>query len=166
LLSAKLCRCNPNRAKRASSVTSGPSVAIGTRLKSVLPMFKMTISAPTQPFQISLGRVAIVYPFQETMSWPTNEIKARAKLPSMPFPYYLVTLLILLPFILFRKHSGLVRHNLCGARRRVKWHVRKCAGRWAFLHRKSHLRHSLIPKFFVRGAPSALGSGCALNGSA
>jgi hypothetical protein len=37
-----------------------------------------------------------MYPFQETMSKqsPTNEIKARAKLPSMPFPY-LVTLLIL-----------------------------------------------------------------------
>jgi hypothetical protein len=47
-----------------------------------------------------------VHPFQETMSW--NEIKARAKLPSMPFPY-LVMLLILLPFVLFRKHSGLVR---------------------------------------------------------
>jgi hypothetical protein len=47
------------------------------------------------------------------MSSPTNEIKASAKLPSMPFPY-LVTLLILLPFFLFRKHSGLVRHNLCG----------------------------------------------------
>jgi hypothetical protein len=46
------------------------------------------------------------------MSSPTNEIKARAKLLSMPFPY-LVTLLILLPFVLFRKHSGLVRHNLC-----------------------------------------------------
>jgi hypothetical protein len=72
-------------------------------------------------------------------SSPTNEIKARAKLPSMPFPY-LVTLLILLPFVLFRKHSGLVRHNLCGARRRVKWCGRKCAGRWAFLHRKSRLR--------------------------
>jgi hypothetical protein len=28
----------------------------------------------------------------------------------MPFPY-LVTLLILLPFVLFRKHSGLVQHN-------------------------------------------------------
>jgi hypothetical protein len=40
-----------------------------------------------------------MYPFQETMSSPTNEIKASAKLPSMPF---LVTLLILLPFILFR----------------------------------------------------------------
>jgi hypothetical protein len=93
---------------------------------------------------------AIVYPFQETMSSPTNEIKARAKLPSMPFPY-LVTLLILLSFVLFRKHSGLVGHNLCGTRRRVKWHVQKCAGRWAFLHRKSRLRHSLIPKFFVRG---------------
>jgi hypothetical protein len=52
-----------------------------------------------------------VYPFQETISSPTNEIKARAKLPSMPFPY-LVALLILLPFVLFRKHSGLVRHNL------------------------------------------------------
>jgi hypothetical protein len=74
-------------------------------------MFKMTISAPTQPFQISLGHVAMVYPFEETMSSPTNEIKARAKLPSMPFPY-LVTLLILLPFVLFRKHSGLVRNNL------------------------------------------------------
>jgi hypothetical protein len=84
------------------------------------------------------------------MSSPTNEIKARAKLLSMPFPY-LVTLLILLPFFLFRKHSGLVRHNLCGARRRVKWRVRKCAGRWTFLHRKSRLQHSLIPKFFVRG---------------
>jgi hypothetical protein len=35
------------------------------------------------------------------MSSPTNEIKALAKLPSMPFPY-LVTLLILLPFFLFR----------------------------------------------------------------
>jgi hypothetical protein len=57
-----------------------------------------------------------MYPFQETMSSPTNEIKACEKLPSMPFPY-LVTLLILLPFVLFRKHSGLVRHNLCGARR-------------------------------------------------
>jgi hypothetical protein len=68
----------------------------------------------TQPFQVSLGRVEIVYPFQETMSSPTNEIKASAKLPSMPFPY-LVTQLILLPFVLFRKHSGLVRHNLCGA---------------------------------------------------
>jgi hypothetical protein len=45
---------------------------------------------------------------------PTNEIKARAKFPSMPFPY-LVTLLILLMFVLFRKHSGLVRHNLCDA---------------------------------------------------
>jgi hypothetical protein len=54
-----------------------------------------------------------VYPSQETRSSPTNEIKARAKLPSMPFP--LVTLLILLPFVLFRKHSGLVRHNLCDA---------------------------------------------------
>jgi hypothetical protein len=52
------------------------------------------------------------------MSSPANEIKAHAKLPSMPFPY-LVTLLILLPFFLFRMHSGLVRHNLCGARRRV-----------------------------------------------
>jgi hypothetical protein len=72
-------------------------------------MFKTTISAPTQPFQISLGRVAIVYPFQETMSSPTNEINARAKLPTMPFSY-LATLLILL-FVLFRKHSGLVRHN-------------------------------------------------------
>jgi hypothetical protein len=48
------------------------------------------------------------------MSSPTNEIKARAKLPSIPFPY-LVTLLILLPFVLFRKHSGLVRYNLCDA---------------------------------------------------
>jgi hypothetical protein len=71
----------------------------------------------------------------------------------MPFPY-LVTLLILLPFVLFRKHSELVRHNLCGARRRVKWRVRKCAGRWAFLHRISRLRRSLIPTFFVRrGTP-------------
>jgi hypothetical protein len=77
-------------------------------------------------------------------------IKARAKLLSMLFPY-LVMLLILLPFVLFRKHSGLVQHNLCGARRRVKWRVRKCAGRWAFLHRKSRLRRSLIPKFLVRG---------------
>jgi hypothetical protein len=76
----------------------------------------------------------------------SNEIKARAKLPSMPFPY-LVTLLILLPFVLFRKHSGLVRHYLCSAHRQVKCRVRKCAGRWAFLHRKSRLRHSLIPKF-------------------
>jgi hypothetical protein len=40
------------------------------------------------------------------MSSPTNEIKASAKLPSMSFPY-LVTLLILLLFVLFRKHSGL-----------------------------------------------------------
>jgi hypothetical protein len=48
------------------------------------------------------------------MSSPTNEIKASAKLPSMPFPY-LVTLLILLPFVLFRSHSRLVRHNLCDA---------------------------------------------------
>jgi hypothetical protein len=55
-----------------------------------------------------------VYPFQETMSSPTSEIKAHAKLPSMRFPY-LVTLLILLPFVLFRKHSGLFRHNLCDA---------------------------------------------------
>jgi hypothetical protein len=47
-----------------------------------------------------------MHPFRETMSPPTNKIKARAKLPSMPFPY-LVTLLILLPFVLFRKHSGL-----------------------------------------------------------
>jgi hypothetical protein len=58
-----------------------------------------------------------------------------------------VMLLILLPFVLFRRHSGLVRHNLCGARRRVKWCVRKCIGRWAFLHRKSHLRRFLIPRF-------------------
>jgi hypothetical protein len=89
-----------------------------------------------------------MYPFQETMLLLTNEIKA--KLSSMPFPY-LVTLLILLPFVVFRKHSGLVRHNLCGARRRVKWRVRKCAVRWAFLHRKSCLQRSLIPTFFVRG---------------
>jgi hypothetical protein len=54
-----------------------------------------TISAPTQPFQVSLGQVAIVYPFQETMS-STNEIKARAKL----LPY-----LVTLPFVLFRKLS-------------------------------------------------------------
>jgi hypothetical protein len=85
------------------------------------------------------------------MSSLTNVIKARAKLTSMQFPY-LVTLLILLPFILFCKHSGLVQHNLCGARRRVKWHIRKCAGRWAFLHRKSHLRRSLIPP--ARAVPS------------
>jgi hypothetical protein len=129
-----------------------------------------TISAPTQPFQISLGRVAIVDPFQETMSSPTNEIKARTKLPTMLFPY-LVMLLILLPFVLFRKHSGLVRHNLCSARRRVKWCVRKCAGRLAFLHRKSHLWRSLIPKFFVRGGgghPLALprsNKTCTANGS-
>jgi hypothetical protein len=64
-------------------------------------MLKTTISTPTQPFQIFLGRITIVYPFQETMSSPTNEIKVRAKLPSMPFPY-LVTLLILLLFVLFR----------------------------------------------------------------
>jgi hypothetical protein len=91
------------------------------------------------------------------MSSPTNEIKDRAKLPSMPFPY-LVTLLILLLFVLFRKYSGLVRHNLCGARRWVKWRVQKCAGRWAFLHRKLHLRHSLDPKVFrARGdTPRAL----------
>jgi hypothetical protein len=93
-----------------------------------------------------------VYPFQETMLSPTNEIKARAKLAINAVSL----LLILLPFVLFRKHSGLVRHNLCGARRRVKWHVRKCTGRWAFLHRKSRLRRSLIPKFFVRGGPLAL----------
>jgi hypothetical protein len=52
------------------------------------------------------------------MSSLTNEIKTRAKLLSMPFPYF-VTLLILLLFFIFRKHSGLVRHNLCGACRRV-----------------------------------------------
>jgi hypothetical protein len=45
------------------------------------------------------------------MSSPTNEIKACAKLPSMPFPYW-VTLLILLPFVLFRKHSGIVRYGI------------------------------------------------------
>jgi hypothetical protein len=65
------------------------------------------------------------------MSSPTNEIKARAKLPSMLFPY-LVTLLILLPFVLFRKHSGLVRHNLCGARRRVNGAFGNALGDWRF----------------------------------
>jgi hypothetical protein len=54
-----------------------------------------------------------VYPFQETVSSPTNKIKARTKLPSMPFPY-LVTLLILLPFVLFprfglRPHAQWIR---------------------------------------------------------
>jgi hypothetical protein len=83
---------------------SGPEICTKLQLKvwgGVKPGVRQqvripAISAPTQPFQISLGRVAIVYPFQEIMSSPTNEIKASAKLPSMPFPY-LVTLLILLP---------------------------------------------------------------------
>jgi hypothetical protein len=103
-----------------------------------------------KPFQVSLGRVAIVYPFQETMSSPTNEIKARPKLPSIPFPYF-VTLLILLPFVLFRRHSGLVRHNLYGARRLVKWRVRKCAGRWTFLLQKSPPRVLGSQNFSCKG---------------
>jgi hypothetical protein len=116
----------------------------------ITQMFWGVPGAPTQPFQISLGRVAIVCPFQKAMSSPTNEIKACTKLPSMSFPY-LVMLLILLPFVLFRMHSGLVRHNLCGTRRRVKWRVQKCTGRWAFLHRVyGVLSSQIIPRFGLR----------------
>jgi hypothetical protein len=84
------------------------------------------------------------------MSSPTNEIKARAKLPSMPFPY-LVTLLILLPFILFRKHSGLALHHaalidgLNMAHSEMRWEMGFSALEIAYL------RRSLIPNFFVRG---------------
>jgi hypothetical protein len=90
---------------------------------------------------------------------PTNEIKACAKLPSMPFPY-LVTLLILLPFV--RKHSGFgitviyaMRHSSFG---NVLGDGLFCIG--------NRIYGILESNFFVRGAtapsrsPRRAHSGC------
>jgi hypothetical protein len=106
---------------------------------------------------------------------PSNEIKARAKLPSMPFPY-LVTLLILLPFVLFRKHSGLVRHNLCdaalvdginGAFGNVLGDGLFCIGNRVYgVPRIFRARGGHPPLGLPPLGPLALGSGSALNGSA
>jgi hypothetical protein len=101
------------------------------------------------------------------MSSPTNEIKASAKLPSMPF-LYLVTLLILLPFVLFRKHSGLVRHIRCGARRNALGDGLFGIGNriYGVLESQNFSCEGGTPLALPPLGPSALGSGCILNGSA